>query len=158
MTRLVPHPLLSMVLLLTWLLLTRFTPGHLLLGSVVAVTAGQALAALQPRGPRVRNWHRLPGLVARVIYDVVHSNIEVTWGMLLGARRRSGIVEIRLRLRTPAGLAWLAIILTATPGTIWLDHDPESGTLLLHFFRLTDPEHARALVRRYEEPLMEMLG
>ncbi len=40
MKRLLPHPILSLGLLGLWLLLTRLSPGHVVLGSAVAVVAG----------------------------------------------------------------------------------------------------------------------
>ena len=56
MTRLLPHPLLTAALILMWLLLTRFSLGHLVLGSVIAVLAGLALARIEPEAPRIRSW------------------------------------------------------------------------------------------------------
>jgi len=44
MSRLVPYPLLSLALLVMWLLLTRFSLGHLILGSGIALIAGKAMA------------------------------------------------------------------------------------------------------------------
>ena len=38
-------------------------------------------------------------------------------------RRVSGFMTIPLELRSPMGLAILALILTATPGTAWLDYN-----------------------------------
>ena len=50
----------------------------------------------------------------------------------------------------------LAVILTATPGTAWLEHEREAGTLLLHVFDMVDEEEWRVLIRdRYEALLME---
>ena len=54
MTRIVPHPLLTGGLVLMWLLLNRFSLGHLVLGTAVALVAGRAMAALEPVRPRIR--------------------------------------------------------------------------------------------------------
>lgn len=61
MSRVLPHPLLSLALLLMWLMLTRFSLGHALLGGTVAVFAGWSMSALQPETPRFRRWDRIPG-------------------------------------------------------------------------------------------------
>ena len=70
--------------------------------------------------------------------------------------RRSAFVPIALRLRDPVPLALLAAIVTATPGTAWLEYDPSSGMLLLHVFDMIDEDEWRSLIRdRYEALLME---
>lgn len=159
MTRLLPHPLLTAALILMWLLLTRFSLGHLVLGSVIAVLAGLALARIEPEAPRIRSWSALFRLVAIVSVDIVRSNWAVARLMLTNGRhgaRTSAFVVIPLRLRDPVPLALLAVILTATPGTAWLEHDRKAGTLLLHVFDMVDEEEWRVLIRdRYEALLME---
>jgi multicomponent K+:H+ antiporter subunit E len=159
MTRVLPHPLLTVALILMWLLLTRFSLGHLVLGSVIAVLAGLALARIEPQAPRIRSWAALVRLVAIVSVDIVRSNWAVARLMLTNGRhgaRTSAFVLIPLRLRDPVPLALLAVILTATPGTAWLEYDPETGSLLLHVFDMIDEEEWRALIRdRYEALLME---
>lgn len=159
MTRVLPHPMLTAALILMWLLLTRFSLGHLVLGSVIAVLAGLALARIEPQAPRIRSWAALLRLVAIVSVDIVRSNWAVARLMLTNGRhgaRTSAFVLIPLRLRDPVPLALLAVILTATPGTAWLEYDPEAGTLLLHVFDMIDEDEWRALIRdRYEALLME---
>lgn len=159
MTRLLPHPLLTAALILMWLLLTRFSLGHLVLGSVIAVFAGLALARIEPEAPRIRSWSAVFRLVGIVSVDIVRSNWAVAQLMLTNSRhgaRTSAFVVIPLRLRDPVPLALLAIILTATPGTAWLEHDREAETLLLHIFGMIDEDEWRVLIRdRYESLLME---
>ncbi|RGP35871.1 Na+/H+ antiporter subunit E [Pseudotabrizicola alkalilacus] len=159
MTRILPHPLLSVALVLMWLMLTRFSLGHLVLGSVISILAGLALARIEPKAPRIRSWAPLLRLVAIVSVDIVRSNWAVAWLMLTNGRhggRTSAFVIIPLRLHDPVALALLAIILTATPGTAWLEYDREAGTLLLHVFDMIDEEDWRVLIRdRYEALLLE---
>ena len=62
-----------------------------------------------------------------------------------------------MRLRDPAALALLAIIITATPGTAWLEYDADTGVLLLHIFDLVDEAQWRDLIlNRYESRLLEI--
>ncbi len=162
MTRILPHPVLSLGLVLVWLLLTRFSLGHLVLGSMVAVVAGLAFSRIEPGTPRIRAWGPLARLVGIVSVDILRSNIAVARLMLTNGRhgaRQSDFVVVPLRLRDPVALAILALVLTATPGTAWLEYDPEEGTLLLHVFDLIDPEDWRKLIRdRYEALLLEAFG
>lgn len=159
MSTVFPYPLLIISLVVTWLLLTSFTPGQLLIGVAVALVAAQGLAALYPAKPRIRRWDLLPRLVAIVLYDIVRSNIAVTRIILEGARRerKSGFLTIPLDLRDPTGLAVLAVILTSTPGTAWLDYNSSRGTLLLHVFDLVDEGQWLDLIKnRYEHLLREI--
>ncbi|ODM44155.1 Na+/H+ antiporter subunit E [Cereibacter johrii] len=160
MSRLVPYPLLSLSLLLMWLLLTRFSLGHLILGSGIALIAGKAMAALQPAQPQIRRWGSVFRLVGIVSLDIVRSNAAVALLILNGGRhgaRRSDFLQIPLTLRSQPALALLAIILTATPGTAWLEHDAETGVLLIHVFDMVDEEEWIRLIRdRYEALLLEI--
>lgn len=159
MSRIVPHPILSLAVVAMWLLLNRVSPGHLLLGIGVALIAGQAMAALEPTRPRVRRWDLVVRLFLRVMADIVHSNIAVARQILTMdfSNRRPGFVEIDLVIRDPTALAALAIIVTTTPGTAWIDYDAARGRLLLHVFDLVDPDEWRATVNiRYGRLLKEI--
>ena len=159
MSRIFPYPLMIASLIVMWLLLTSFSPGQFLVGTVVALIAAQGLAALQPAKPRLRRWDLLPKLVAIVLYDIIRSNVAVGSIILQGERRerRSGFLTIPLDLRDPLGLAILAIIVTSTPGTAWLDYNSARGTLLLHVFDLVDESAWLDLIKnRYEHLLREI--
>ena len=160
MSRLVPYPLLTLALILMWLLLNRFTPGHLVLGIAVAIVAGKSMSALQPAKPRIRRWDLLPRLLGVVLLDIVRSNLAVAGLILTGGRhgrRHSGFVEIPLELRDPTGLAILAVIVTATPGTAWMEYDARHDTVLLHVFDLIEEAGWIDLIKgRYEALLLEI--
>ncbi|GHC60135.1 Na+/H+ antiporter subunit E [Neogemmobacter tilapiae] len=154
-----PHPLLSLALTLMWLLLTRFSLGQLILGAAMGLFAGWVFARLEPTAPRIRAYRPLFRLMGIVTLDILRSNAAVAWLILTNDRhgnRRSGFVEVSLRLKDPTALALLAIIITATPGTAWLEYDEPSGTLLLHVFDMVDESAWQALIRdRYEQLLLE---
>lgn len=159
MNRVLPYPLLTAALLLTWLLLTSFSPGQFLLGAVIAVAASRAMAALQPSKPRLRGWQFIPRLAGIVALDILRSNIAVA-SIILGGRRRdrvAGFVAIPLDLRDKTGLAVLACIVTSTPGTAWIEYAHDSGVLLIHVLDLVDRDEWVALIKnRYEALLMEI--
>ena len=157
MTRVVPHPLLSIFVVVMWLLLNRFSLGHLVLGAAVALIAGQAMAALDPERPRVRRPLVIARLFLIVLLDIVRSNVAVARLVLIGGPRRQGFVEIDLEVRAPTALALLAVIVTSTPGTAWMDYDAARGRLLLHVFDLRDEEEWRRVVNeRYGALLKEI--
>jgi multicomponent K+:H+ antiporter subunit E len=160
MSRLVPYPFLTAGLVLMWLLLNRFSPGHFLLGTAVALVAAKSMSALEPARPRIRRWDLIPRLFAIVLLDIVRSNLAVATLILNGGRhgrRRSGFVEIPLELRDPTALAVLAVIITATPGTAWMQHDARQGAVLLHVFDLVEEaDWIRLIKGRYERLLLEI--
>jgi multicomponent K+:H+ antiporter subunit E len=154
-----PHPILSACLLATWLLLNAVSAGHILLGTLLALAGGRILAVLQgPRTP-IANARAVLRLVGAVIADVVRSNLAVA-RIVISPRHKdltSGFVEIPLTLRHPLGLAVLACIITATPGTLWVEHDSGRGVLTIHVLDLLDEQtwidHIKT---RYERRLLEI--
>ncbi|KRW97961.1 Na+/H+ antiporter subunit E [Paracoccus sp. PXZ] len=160
MSRLVPHPLLSAALVVMWLFLTAFTLGHLLLGTLIALGAGWSVEHLHPPKPVFRRWLAIPKLMAIVAVDILRSNITVARVLVLGPdhpKYHSGFVELTLRMRDPNAIAVLAIILTGTPGTAWIEFDQEESRLLLHVLDLRSDDDWQSLIRdRYETLLMEI--
>jgi multicomponent K+:H+ antiporter subunit E len=162
MTRLVPFPIVSTGLLVFWLVLNQtLSLGQILLGGVVVLIGGWALATLQPPKARPRRLVVIVRLAALVIADIVRSNIAVARIILGLGRKRwtSGFVEIPLKLRDPYGLAALACIITSTPGTLWVDFDKTNGTLTIHVLDLVDKtEWVRIIKGRYERLLLEIFA
>ncbi|QRZ12197.1 Na+/H+ antiporter subunit E [Paracoccus methylovorus] len=160
MTRLIPHPILSATLVLMWLFLTAFTLGHLLLGTMIALGAGWSVERLHPPRPVFRRWLAIPKLMLIVARDILRSNITVARVLLLGPdhpKYHSGFVELTLRLSDPNALAVLAIIVTATPGTAWIEFDQEENRLLLHVLDLRSDDDWQIFIRdRYEALLLEI--
>ena len=102
---------------------------------------------------RVRAAVRLTGFVA---VDILRSNLAVAQ-IILSRRtdRTSAFLPLRLELRNEHALAVLALIITATPGTAWVQFDRATGLLVIHVFDLVDEdEWVRLLKTRYEALLM----
>jgi multicomponent K+:H+ antiporter subunit E len=162
MSRLLPHPLLSLALAAMWGLLNApVTPATALLAALVGWLVPFVMLALRPDAVPVR----APGLILRlagtVLGDMVRSNLDVA-KVILGLHpgdRRTGFVSIPLDLRSPYGLTVLAVIVTGTPGTLWVQYDSATGRLLLHVLDLTDGDDwVRRIKDRYERPLMEIFS
>ena len=149
-------PVLTGVLLLMWLLLNdSLSLGHVLLGLLFAVALAWSSGALRPLQPRIRRAQLVLVLLGRVLLDIVQSNIGVA-RIVLGLRQaRSGFVKIPLDLTDPHGLAVLAGIVTATPGTVWVGHDATTSALTLHVLDLTsEQEWIDWIKNRYERLLL----
>lgn len=160
MSWLLPYPLLSAALLVLWLLLNQsVSSGHVILGSVLAVLASWAMAAIRPEKPRIRRPGTALRLAGLVLADILRSNLAV--GRIIVRSREpganAGFLTIPLELRNRHGLAVLSIIITSTPGTIWVDYDAAKGILLLHILDLVDETvWVRTIKDRYERRLMEI--
>ena len=160
MRRWLPYPLFSVALLAAWLMLNEsVSAGHVLVGIALGLAGGRILAALQPphRGPR-RAAVALE-LFFLVLADIVRSNIAVARIVLSpGGKRTAGFLALPLELRHPAGLAAVACIITATPGTSWARYDAARNIITIHVLDLLDEEEwVRIFKQRYERRLKEIL-
>lgn len=156
-----PYPILATCLLIIWLLLNGFTLGHFILGLVVAVFAGWAMASLQSEPVRLKKWYLLPKLFGLVFSDIVKSNIDVAWIIMRSGKRRHnpGFITIHLELRSQFALAVLAVILTSTPGSAWLEYDSNDHSVLLHVLDIQNEAVWRDTIKnRYEALLLEIFA
>lgn len=148
-------------LALLWLLLNQtLAPGQVVLAAAVAVTLSWLASPLRPLQARIRNPHVIVVLLATVLVDVVRSNVAVArivLGLAGGREIESGFLDVPLDLRDPHGLAGLAMILTATPGAVWVDLAPDGRRVTLHILDLKDKDDwIRWIKNRYEQPLMRI--
>ena len=156
MSRLVPAPLLSVVLFGAWLLLNGALGGArcaggrarhrdpVVHGTVPARPVSPALVA-DARGPRRRPCCGTSSL----------SNVQVAW-LIVGPERRihPRFVWLPLDIRDPHGIATLAGIITMTPGTLSADLTEDRRHLLVHALNVGDEAALVASIKnRYEAPL-----
>jgi multicomponent K+:H+ antiporter subunit E len=152
---------LFLALLALWLVLNEsLAPGQVLLGAALALGGVAAYSRLRLPAGRVRN---RPGaalrLLGRVVADIVRSNLAVGRIVLgLGRSQRSaGFLALPLELRHPGGLAVIACIITATPGTSWVRYDSAANVVTIHVLDLVDADDwIRLFKQRYERLLMEI--
>lgn len=160
MKRWLPYPLLSLSLLVMWLLLTgSLAPRSLIFAALLGWLLPLVLTALEPEKPRIRNVRPIVRLTFIVLQDIVRSNIAVA-KIIFGAHKQervSDFISVPLDMKNTYGLAVLAVIVTSTPGTLWVQYNPASGVLLLHILDLVDEEEWVRLIKgRYESLLMEI--
>jgi multicomponent K+:H+ antiporter subunit E len=152
---------LAAALVATWLLLNRtVAPGQVALGLVLALAMVWLMRTLRPVQPRLKRVYLAAVLPPLILADIVRSNLGVA-RIVLGLRRagsfRSGFVKIPMRMRDPHGMAVLAVIVTSTPGTVWVDLSPDGGVLTLHVLDLGDESQWIDWIKnRYEKRLMEI--
>jgi multicomponent K+:H+ antiporter subunit E len=162
MSRLLPAPVLSVVLFALWLTLDLPpTPAQVALALVVAIAVPIVVAPLRPYRTRLRR----PGLALKLAFDVLHermvSNVDVARALMRrdDALPAGAFVRVPLELDKPAALAALAIITTIVPGTVWCELAHDRSACCLH---VLDPGDETAFVAhykdRYERPLKEIYG
>ncbi|SPU44342.1 Na+/H+ antiporter subunit E [Brevundimonas diminuta] len=157
-----PHPILSLALFGASLLLSgSAAPPSLALALLMALAAPHIMRALEVEPVRVRKPLTLLSFAVVVTRDIIRSNWEVALVVLgLNASRDSrvsGFVHIPLEMRDRYGLAVLAVVITSTPGTIWVEYEDATGVLLLHILDLNDEDDWAARIKnRYERRLMEI--
>ncbi|HWV21498.1 MAG TPA: Na+/H+ antiporter subunit E [Devosia sp.] len=159
MRRLLPHPILAGFLLLLWLVLQQSAGlGHIIFGGVIAIAVSMAASAVIPERIAIRRPLKFIQLLAVAGLDIVRSNLAVM-SVLFHPRPNptAGFIEMELTLKNPFALAILAVILTATPGSAWLEYDRARSTVLIHVFDLVDEKEWVATVKkRYEALLLEI--
>lgn len=160
MRRVLPYPILSLGLFVVSILLSAsVAPPSLALAVLLALLAPIIMLALGVDRVRVKAPMTIIRLAIDVVGDIVRSNWAVSH-IILGRRRHertSGFIHIPLDLRDRYGLAVLAIIITSTPGTLWVEYEAATGRLLLHVLDLVDEQTwARLIKDRYERRLMEI--
>lgn len=154
-----PHPYLSLTLVLVWLLLVNeLSLGQALLGAVLGVLIPLYTSSFWPERPHPAR----PGLLARYLLrlfrDILVANLQVA-RLVLGprARLRPALIAYRLELTDEFAITMLASTISLTPGTVSADLSPDRRTLLIHVLSTDDPDALRAGIRaRYETPLSEM--
>ncbi|WP_372876457.1 Na+/H+ antiporter subunit E [Pseudomonas sp.] len=159
--RWLPHPLLSLTLLLVWLLLVNdMSVGHWLLGALLGWLIPLLTQVFWINPPRVRKPLKLCLFFLRVLGDIVTANLQVA-KLILGpsARLRPAFVEIPMLLEDELALTMLASIISLTPGTVSADLSDDRKVLLVHGLDVDDEASLVALIKlRYEAPLLEVFA
>lgn len=151
---------LTLFLLAIWLLLNdTLQSGQIVFGVLLAILVVLLTADGRPLQARPRRVLLALSLLAHVAVDIVRSNFAVA-AVVFGSRARrsnSDFMQIPIELRDPHGLAMLACIITATPGTVWAGLSVDGATLTIHVLELQDKEvWIRTIKDRYEQPLKEI--
>lgn len=154
-----PHPLLSLVLWGVWLLLNNtLSPGHLVLGAILAGLIPLLTSSFWPEKVCLRKPGVLLRFIGIVLWDIVVANVVVARLILLPNKHlQPGFVTIDLDIRHPLGISLLANTISLTPGTVSCDLSIDRRQLLVHGLHITDVQQTiDDIKQRYERPLQEV--
>ncbi|PCG14556.1 MULTISPECIES: Na+/H+ antiporter subunit E [Sphingomonas] len=162
MNRLLPHPALSAMLLIVWLLMANsITVGGIVLGGVFALVLPKFTQPFWPDRPRMRFGRAFLGYLGIVLLDIIVANFQVAWLILF---RRNGDLRARwlvvpIDLTTPEAITMLAGTISLTPGTVSSDVSADGRYLLVHALDVDDAEAEIARIKtRYETRLQRVFA
>ena len=153
------HPLLSVLLAGTWLLLQQsLAPGNLITAVLLGLLVPRLLHGFLDAPVQVRSWRAVMRLSGVVLWDIVVSNFIVARIVLSPfSRPQPAWVKVPLDLRHPTAISLFATIITTTPGTVSCVVDEQHRYILVHALDCSDvPAAAAEMKSRYEAPLMEI--
>lgn len=158
--RLIPHPILSLTLVLVWLaLVNTFTIGNLILGTVFGLVIPMITAAYWPNRPVIGQPLKIAEYMLVVLWDIIVANVQVA--MIILFRRepdiRSQWIPVPLELTSAEAITVLAGTITMTPGTVSAMLAADGSAILVHCLHTDDPDGVRDQIKsRYERRLMEI--
>lgn len=162
MRRLVPHPVLSVVIAVVWLaLVNSATPGQVLLAAVLGLTIPHYSNRYWPDRVVIHRPLRVLDYIAVVAWDILVSNVQVAWLVLFrsGPRLRSVLVTVPIDLPHPTAITVLTGTITMTPGTVSADVAADGRAVLVHCLDADDPDAVvRQIKDRYERRLKEIFA
>lgn len=156
MRRVLPHPLLTVVLIGLWLLLVNdVSGGHLVVGAILGWLIPFATSRFWPEVIRIRHPIALLRYLLVFIYDIVVGSFEVAWRIVRGpAHLKPAFVDIPLVLERDLTISLLANTISLTPGTVSALLSEDKRTLVVHTLHTDDAAALIAGIRsRYEAPL-----
>src|SRR5574344_2241115 len=157
---LLPHPFVSVLVALSWLMLAHsVSAGNLLMALVLAFLIPKLIQPFIARTPDI-NWTAAIRLFFVVVWDIMICNIRVA-KLVLGPTDRMQPKWFRVPLETQHEQVntLLAMIITTTPGTVTAGIDQDRGDILVHALSTDDiDEEIRVIKERYEKPLIEIFG
>ena len=158
--RLLPHPALSLLLVVVWCLLANaLSLNTLVLAVILGIVVPIVTAPYWPARPPTPKVFRLTLYVVLVIWDIAVANVKVAFLVLFrsNARMRPEWLVVPLELKTPEAITMLAGTITLTPGTVSTDLSDDGHYLLVHALDSADPAaDVEAIKDRYERRLKEI--
>lgn len=157
MRRIFPHPYLSALLAVTWMLLVnRLAVGSVVMAVFLATVIPLATATYWPGRPRLTRPFALIPYLALVLWDVILANIQVARIILFMPpdQIKSTWITVPVDLKAPEAIALLAGTITMTPGTLTAGMTRDGSALLIHALHAPDPDAILDTIKtRYETRL-----
>ncbi|OSQ44364.1 cation:proton antiporter [Thalassospira alkalitolerans] len=158
--RYLPHPLLSLVLLVVWVLLVNeISAGTVVFGAILAIVIPLITSNFWPARPKIGNAFAICEYGLIVLWDILVANVIVA-GLILFRKTESlesKCVVVPLDLTSPEAITTLAGTITMTPGTVTIDLSADAKSLLVHCLHAPDPQGVVDDIKtRYEGRLKEI--
>lgn len=158
--KLFPHPYLTLLLMLTWMMLVNeIKLGSLVFALILGTLIPWATGPYWPDRPPLRNLPVILSYIAVVGWDILKSNVIVAGIVLFkpNAKLQPAWITLPLDLRAPEAITVLAGSITMTPGTLTADMSADGHALLVHCLHAPDPDAVRDDIKaRYETRLMRI--
>ncbi|WOE30603.1 MULTISPECIES: Na+/H+ antiporter subunit E [unclassified Acinetobacter] len=155
-----PHPLVSFLVGISWLMLAHSADAaSLTMALLLAIFIPKLINPFIDRTPNI-DWKAANKLFFIVLWDIIISNITVT-KLVLGPTKNLHPKWFRVPLETQHEEvnSLLAMIITTTPGTVSAGIDQDRGDILVHALNTHDAdEEIKTIKARYEQPLMLIFG
>ena len=159
--RWLPHPLLSIFLLLVWLLLVNsVSVGQILLGALLGFAIPLLTRRFWINPPHVKRPLKLILFLLQVLVDIILANLQVAKLILSPVKNlRPAFIDVPIELNDDLALIMLASIVSLTPGSVSADISDDRKTLLVHCLNVTDPQQVIASIKQdYEQPLKDIFA
>lgn len=158
--RIFPHPQLTILMTIVWLLLVnKITLGNVLLGLVLGIAIPVITQPYWQRRPVLKHPVKIAAYVALVLWDIVVANVVVAYTIIFksNANTRSAWITVPLELKSPEAITVLAGTITMTPGTVSSALTADARAILVHCLDTDDPDAVRdGIKKRYERRLKEI--
>lgn len=157
---LIPHPLLTLILAIVWVLLqNEVTSGMVVFGVILGIIIPWMTSIWWPDAPVGFRMGKMVAYTFLVVWDIIVANIQVAWIVLTvpNSKLKPEWIVIPLELKEPEAITLLAGTITLTPGTVSADLSDEGHSLLVHVLHTDDPDGVRDDIKsRYEARLLEI--
>ena len=157
---LLPHPFLTLILAIVWMLLqNEISAGMAVFGIILGIIIPWGTSIWWPDTPKGFRLSKMITYSFMVMWDILVANIQVAWIVLTvpNAKLKPAWIVIPLELRQPEAITVLAGTITLTPGTVSADLSDQGHSLLVHVLHTDDPDAVRdEITTRYQRRLLEI--
>jgi multicomponent K+:H+ antiporter subunit E len=157
--KIIPHPILSFTLLISWLLLNNtIAAGHIVLGTILSIFIPLLTASFWQEKVCVKNPLVLVKFVGLVLYDIIMANITVAKQVLSPNNTlKPNFFKLPIKLEHPLAISVLSSTISLTPGTVSCDLSKDKSYLLIHGLSVENVEQEiETIQQRYKKPLLEV--
>lgn len=157
---LLPHPFLTLILAIVWMLLqNEISAGMAVFGIILGIIIPWGTSIWWPDTPKGFRLSKMITYSFMVMWDILVANIQVAWIVLTvpNAKLKPAWIVVPLELREPEAITVLAGTITLTPGTVSADLSDQGHSLLVHVLHTDDPDAVRdEITSRYQRRLLEI--